>query len=349
MAQECAFFNAELSGTEYDRVYLAETFAAYFASFIGNGVYYDSLEDLEVCDQDTPDMTVQILTGQAWINGYWYRNTSTHTLSISAADGTLDRIDRIVLRWDNEERDMYLTVLQGTASASPVAPSITRDSDYYDLVLANITVAAGVTTITQSAITDTRADSNVCGWVTGVVEQIDLSDLYSQWTTFFNEFKENYAEAFSTWSDEQQSAFEDWVEAFETTAGSWYSNKQTEFEAWVATLHDILDEETAGHLQLEIEEIIATEFNRFYGLANRTTAFTRNDDGSIATCTSTNSDETVVCVTTFTRNSDGSIASIENVVTPTGGTYYYTQTITFTRNSDGSIASITETYTQTEQ
>ena len=277
MAQECAFFNAELNGEEYDRVYLAETFAAYFASFIGNGVYYGSLEELEVLDQDTPDMTVQVLSGQGWINGYWYRNTSAYNLTISAADGTLNRIDRIILRWDHEARDMYLMVLRGTASLNPTAPDITRDSDYYDLVLANITVAAGVTTITQSAIEDVRANSTVCGWVTGVVEQIDLTDLYIQWSTFFNEFKEDYAEAFSTWSTEKreeyeawvtqqqnlytnwidgiQSDYNTWIANFEETANTWFSTQQVEFEDWVATLHDILDEETAGHLQNEIEEL----------------------------------------------------------------------------------------------
>lgn len=310
MAQECAFFNAELSGEEYDRVYLAETFAAYFASFIGNGVYYNSLEELEILDQDVPNMTIQVLPGQGWINGYWYRNTTAYTLSIRVADGTLDRIDRIVLRWDHEERDIHLMVLEGMPSANPVAPDITRDSDYYDLVLANITVGAGVTTITQSAIEDTRADSTVCGWVTGVVEQIDLTDLYTQWTTFFNEFKENYAGAFSAWSTEKQSEYEAWVAQqqslytnwisgiqsdydtwianFERAANTWFTTQQTEFEEWVATLHGILDEEAAGHLQNEIEELQAvdTEHEGYLDLIakmlieNRIAAVVELSDGS---------------------------------------------------------------------
>lgn len=275
MAQECAFFNAELKGDEYDRVYLAETFAAYFASFIGNGVYLDSLEDLEVIDQETPNMSIQVLSGQGWINGYWYRNTSANTLQISVADGTLSRIDRIVLRWSAEERDIYLAVLEGTPSSNPIAPTITRNSDYYDLVLANITVAAGVTTITQSAIEDTRSDPSVCGWVTGVVEQIDLSELYKQWTTYFNEFKQTYAEEFTTWSEQQKADFENWSMAqkniyenwiagcqsdyniwianFEAAANTWYTEQKQEFDDWFKTIKGILDTEVAGHLQNEIE------------------------------------------------------------------------------------------------
>lgn len=281
MAQECAFFNAELNGEEYDRVYLAETFAAYFASFIGNGVYLDSLEDLEVVDQDVPNMSIQVLSGQAWINGYWYRNTTAYTLPISIADGTLARIDRVVLRWDAEARDIYLTVLDGTPSANPVPPAITRNSDYYDLVLAEVSVAAGVTIITQSAITDTRSDPSVCGWVTGVIEQIDLSELYTQWTTFFNEFKQDYTDAFTQWAAQQETDFENWsaaqkniynnwiagcqedyntwIAAFELAANTWYSEQQQEFIDWFEHIRDILDDDVAGHLQNEIEALQASD------------------------------------------------------------------------------------------
>lgn len=310
MAQECAFFNAELKGDEYDRVYLAETFAAYFASFIGNGVYLDSLEDLEVIDQEVPNMSIQVLSGQGWINGYWYRNTSTYTLQISVADGTLSRIDRVVLRWNAEERDIYLTVLEGTPSSNPIAPAIMRNSDYYDLVLANITVAAGVTTITQSAIEDTRSDSSVCGWVTGVVEQIDLSELYKQWTTYFNEFKQTYAEGFTTWSEQQKTDFENWSTAqkniyenwiagcqsdyntwianFETAANIWYTEQKQEFDDWFETIKGILDTEVAGHLQDEIEalQISDAEHENYLDLIakmlieNRIAAVAEFSDGS---------------------------------------------------------------------
>ncbi len=98
MAQECGFFNAQLVGEEYDRVYLAEQFAAYFASFIGNGVFGNSMQELEVTAND--DMTTNVLSGQAWINGWWYRNTDTYQLTHSVADGVLSRIDIVVLSWN---------------------------------------------------------------------------------------------------------------------------------------------------------------------------------------------------------------------------------------------------------
>ena len=47
------------------------------------------------------------------------------------------------------------------------------------------------------------------------------------------------------------------MENFEEDADDWMSGEQTAFEAWVQTLHDILDTETASHLQNEIEALQA--------------------------------------------------------------------------------------------
>ena len=49
----------------------------------------------------------------------------------------------------------------GTAAASPSAPSMTRNSDVYELALAYVNVAANATSVT---VTDKRSDSGVCGW-----------------------------------------------------------------------------------------------------------------------------------------------------------------------------------------
>lgn len=224
MAQECGFFNANLVGEdEYDRVYLAEQFAAYFASFIGNGVFGQSMQKLEVTSQTVPGMSVKVLSGEAWINGWWYRNTEEYTLSIDVADGVLNRIDAIVLRWGNQERDMWLQVIKGTASSNPVAPAIKRDADYYDLQLATVSVAKGTIKITQSSISDTRLNNAVCGLVTGVVDQIDTTDLYNQFEAYFAEFKEQYEADFDQWTEEQKQAYLDYI-----------AGKKSEYEQFVA-------------------------------------------------------------------------------------------------------------------
>lgn len=211
MAQECGFFNAQLVGEEYDRVYLAEQFAAYFASFIGNGVFGKSMQKLEVISNDVPNMTVKVLPGEAWINGWWYRNTDEYILNVPIADGVLSRIDAIVLRWGNVERDMWLDIIPGEPSANPKIPTIRRNADYYDLRLGYITVAAGSIKIVQSQITDTRLDSTVCGLVTGVIDQIDTKGLYDQFIDYFNDFKQTYTIEWQEWFEQ----FKGFIESLE--------------------------------------------------------------------------------------------------------------------------------------
>lgn len=189
MAENSGFFDAHLVGGKYDRTYLADDFARFFASFIGNGVYGGKSNELMVEQKTTANMSVSVLSGQAFINGYFYENTEPLSLSIEVADGVLNRIDLIVLRWDNVERVIRLAVKKGTPATNAVAPSIQRDADYYELKLAEVYVRAGATNITQSSITDTRLDSRVCGFVVGLIDQFDTTEFGKQLDAFIKEFE----------------------------------------------------------------------------------------------------------------------------------------------------------------
>lgn len=188
MALTSAFFDAQLVGGEYDRIYSAEHFAEYFASFIGNGVFADPATSFQVISNIPSDMTVLVKAGKAWIQGYYCNNDNNMTLNVDPADGSLDRVDAIVLRWSKADRAITLAVKTGTAMASPTAPTLERSADNYEIMLATVDVVAGATAISQTAIADKRADSSVCGWVTGTVNQIDTTDLFIQ-----------YDDAFQTW------------------------------------------------------------------------------------------------------------------------------------------------------
>lgn len=194
MALTSAFFDAELVGGEYDRVYSAERFAEYFASFIANGVFPNPATNLQVVANAPSDMTVRVKSGLGWINGYYCNNDEDYLLTISPANGTLPRIDAVVLRWSRSNRSISLEVKTGVATSSPSAPPLERSADNYELMLASIRVVAGTTSIAQASITDKRPDSMVCGWVKGVVDQIDTTGLFAQ-----------YNDAFQTWFANLQS------------------------------------------------------------------------------------------------------------------------------------------------
>lgn len=267
--ERCGFFDANLVGEEYDRVYLAAQFAAYFASFIGNGVYAEHSNQLQVVAMPTPQMQVGVEKGQGWINGYWYENTDTMYLPIEVADGVLNRIDSIVLRLGFAERNMWLMVKKGTPAVSPIAPEVTRTADYYDLQLATVSIPASSIRITQAQIQDTRMNQDVCGWVTGVVKQLDTTTLFNQFETYFQEFKENNQADYEEWTEAQKQAWLSWVSGQETDFTDWTDEQKEEYETWYAThinqwqsdfdtwfenIKDQLGEDAAGNLQNQIDE-----------------------------------------------------------------------------------------------
>lgn len=267
--ERCGFFDANLVGEEYDRVYLAAQFAAYFASFIGNGVYAEHSNQLQVVAMPTPQMQVGVEKGQGWINGYWYENTDTMYLPIEVADGVLNRIDSIVLRLGFAERNMWLMVKKGTPAINPIAPEVTRTADYYDLQLATISIPASSIRITQAQIQDTRMNQDVCGWVTGVVKQLDTTTLFNQFETYFQEFKENnqadYEEltetqkqAWLSWVSGQETDFTDWTDEQKEEYETWYATHinqwQSDFDTWFENIKGQLGEDAAGNLQNQIDE-----------------------------------------------------------------------------------------------
>lgn len=98
-------------------------------------------------------------TTQANMGVYTFYNDAITTLTITTADPTNPRIDRVVVTvrdayYSGAYNDVIFQVLAGTPAGSPTAPAIPDNS----ISLATIAVGAAVTSITASNITDTRDD-----------------------------------------------------------------------------------------------------------------------------------------------------------------------------------------------
>ena len=188
MAEHYSFFDAQGSEGSYDRTYSSADLAAYFASFIGNGVYADPANQLKV-SAASGKMAVNVAVGKAWINGYFYElDESAKELTIATGNSNYGRIDLVVCSLNLSNRLIELKVIQGAASANPQEPSYSRTDDVYDLVLAKVNVEAGAVNLSNADITDMRPNATYCGFVTGVVEQIDTTGLFSQYDAEFNEW-----------------------------------------------------------------------------------------------------------------------------------------------------------------
>lgn len=130
-------------------------------------------------------MTVTISPFLAWIKNTQFSGKSVAVtepveITISPADSTLDRIDRIVLRFSASKNASEIAVLEGEASSFPVAKELTRDNIVYELCLAEVLVYAGLTSLSSLAIRSTILDEELCGLMRDGVTRIPTANLERQ-------------------------------------------------------------------------------------------------------------------------------------------------------------------------
>lgn len=171
-----SFFNS----VNYDRVYSAEDWADYFKQFIGNGVYAQPDTGMQIVSDG--GMDIKCLEGSCFINGYTGVVTEAEDkLKLEIGNSVYDRIDAVVARLDLNKRDIHIEVIQGLPAETPEKPEHLRTAMTFDLVLAYVTVSVGATEITDADIEDVRADEALCGFVKGIVEQIETGELFKQY------------------------------------------------------------------------------------------------------------------------------------------------------------------------
>ncbi|NFC89519.1 phage tail protein [Clostridium botulinum] len=221
-----------------DRAYLAEDFAGYFAKFIGTGVYPNPATGLQVVAVDG-DMRIRIKKGYGYILGRDFENTDDYIFKLDPADGVLSRIDRVVLRLDYLDRKIKPILKKGNYGSSPIAPALQRNSDAYEIALADVHVRNGVISIMQSNITDLRLNKELCGIVHAVIQQVDTTEIFRQFQAWFNEQKNVH-----------EGDFEKWLSEFKIATGK-------KFTDWVDDLKNSLDpnEDVAAQLQMQISTV----------------------------------------------------------------------------------------------
>lgn len=200
MAIKGYFFNAVLQDGVYDRTYDAEDVTSYLDLLVSDGVFPNPSSNLQV--MAGTGMQVSVQPGQGWIQGHKMINTATLPLSIAAANALLARIDRVIFYVDYAAREMGIAVKTGTAAANPTPPALVRTATRYEMCLANVTVGKDVTSITQGSIQDTRGNSDLCGYVAGLIQQVDTSSLWIQYDAAGNQMLADNQQAFDDWFDQ---------------------------------------------------------------------------------------------------------------------------------------------------
>ena len=192
-----------------DRKYNAEDMNRPYKDIVSNGVFPNPSDQLQVFASS--GMIVSVSAGGGLFGNGWAYNDAPELLTLDPAEATLSRIDAIVLRRDESEavRDSVLIVKKGTPSQNPVRPEMVRDDYVNEYCLATILITPGTTIITGSMITDTRPDTTVCGWVTGLIDQVDTTTLFNQWQSAYQEQYEKFMGEFAVWWEDVQNLLAD--------------------------------------------------------------------------------------------------------------------------------------------
>lgn len=188
------FFNSQNG----DRKYNADQMSEYFKGLISDGVFESVGEGMVV--EATSGMTVSIGTGRAIIDCKWMDSSASELVEITMADPVNPRYTAVVVRLDYNRRLMEFDTVDGEAAADPDYPTTTWTDSVKELVLAYVLVGAGATSISQVDITDARS-LDVCGWVTGLIEQISIENLYLAWVDKFNQYYLAMEENYEAWFD----------------------------------------------------------------------------------------------------------------------------------------------------
>lgn len=214
MAITSGFFNS----IDGDRLYNADEMSTYFDGLVSDGVYATIGDALIV--RASGGMGITVGTGRALAKLRWLKNDAAYPLTISAADVQYKRIDAVIIKCDlsDSARAVTIEIKQGTPAAAPVAPVLENTQAVKEMALAYVNVNRGATSINQSNITDMRG-STLCGWVTGLVKQVDTSELFLQWQTAYENFYAASTTAFNNYFAEKQQQFESWFANLAGTLG----------------------------------------------------------------------------------------------------------------------------------
>lgn len=254
-----------------------------------SGVYGDTGNAVVSAVQNA--MAVSVAKGIGWLtdadgNGIVWWSGSATQLTIDAAEptGTLNRIDRVIVRWyigDYSDKPELL-VLKGTNASVPTPPSINTDARYKEISLARVSIPAGTTEITNMLITDERYDPSVCGIVTETVT-LDTTGIYAQYEEALAELRSAIEEA---WSGEiSEGAVSMYYTGSIPTgwSGSDPYTKVVTLNGILATDHPIVDLVASSNYATAEEQIEAWgSIYKVVASADNTLTFYATDEPSVA-------------------------------------------------------------------
>ena len=230
----------------HDRRYDADDFSRVFDGIISDGVYANYKQQFLVTVDDSsasfPDNTVVVKPGRAWFNGTWAYNDSDATITLDPPEPYAHRYDAIVLNIDRRRSARIATfvVVKGNPGDNdPPRASLIKEDGHWQYPLAWVARPAGQARVHTANITITVGNGDEgCPFVTGVVQQVSISDLLAQWSAEFRAWFNSTTSTFDADVSaaeqhiaDERSAFDTYVNNTRNEIGS----EKSSFLSWLQT------------------------------------------------------------------------------------------------------------------
>lgn len=203
MAVRYGYFNS----VDGDRKYNAEDMTMYFKGLVSDGIYQTIGNMFAVTA--TSGLTVSIGTGRALVNMHWIECDAPFTITFDAASVSSDTYQLIVLRCNLADNVRSVGVFMKTSSDGTI--SLTNNDTVTELCIARVRIRANASSISQSDIRDYRG-SSYCPWITGLIKQVDVSQLNAQ---FYEYYEEQTAEL-EAYMAQQKASFDSWLSSLQS-------------------------------------------------------------------------------------------------------------------------------------
>ena len=215
-----------------DRKYNVTQLSVLVSSLIKDGVF----QNIGTAFSVTPNVGSEVLIGigYGFFKHRWIQNDSLYPLNMGAAELLLNRIDAVVIEFDNTEAVRLGTIkkVKGTPSATPVRPALIKTDFINQYPLAYILRPANNDNIVAGNITQMIGTAE-CPFVIGVQETLDIDFLFDQWG--------------GQWST--------WFTALQNESETEMTSLLAEFNTWFNAMKGQLTTDAAGNLQTQINTI----------------------------------------------------------------------------------------------
>lgn len=192
----------------YDRAVGSGFFREFWRKYFTDGVFNEPADNFKV----TPvsGTTVSVKLGECHIRGVTAAPDDEREVEFTLDGGSAasQRVDRFVLRADFEgERSVYVAVRKDWKSAD----RLTRNSNIWELAIADVLIRANARDIYQADITDLRLNTDLCGVVTEPVKRANTQ-------AFFDAIEAEHKRVKSEWDAQREAQQSNWLTQMDSQA-----------------------------------------------------------------------------------------------------------------------------------